>query len=190
LVTAFLIAGLNWASLSIRRVIAPLVSFFAKLPLITLAPLAVVWIGFGSLPAVALTFFICVLPLITELQKGFFSVSVEVFDTLEIMGATPAQVLWKVQIPASLPFLLRGLRLALPLALTGVVITEFVGADKGLGYVMLYASSRADPVQLFSALAVLMLMALFGYFVLFIAERLWVPWSDVVSVAKRDPQRM
>jgi NitT/TauT family transport system permease protein len=177
LIVGYLASGLSWISLSARRLIAPLLSFFSMLPLIILAPLVVIWFGFGSLPSVALAFLICVLPLTRELQEGWFSISSEAFETLGTMNASASQVFWKVQMPATLPYLFRGLRKALPLALTGVAVTEFVGADQGIGHILLHASSRADSVQVASALAVLILMALLGHFFLFAIERIWLPWA-------------
>jgi ABC-type nitrate/sulfonate/bicarbonate transport system permease component len=187
LLASLLGAGLSFWAPGARRLTAPLLSFLQKTPLFALVPLLVVWFGYGRPPAVVFSFLISFLALAPHLQSGFFSLPAEVFEMLRAIRATPLQVLWKVQLPACLPYMTRSLKLTLPLALAGAAVAELVGADSGLGFQMLHASSRADSVQIFAALSVLSLMALCGCFVIFLIEQIWLSWpATEIDRPKRD----
>jgi NitT/TauT family transport system permease protein len=190
LLTALFVAVLSSVSPGTCRWVGPLMSFLQKAPLLALAPLLVVWLGYGKPPAVVFVFLVCVLNLTDHLQAGFSSLPQEVLDTLQSMRATRAQVLWKAQLPASLPYMTRSIKLCIPIALAGAAVAELVAADTGLGFLMLFASSRADSIQIFAALAVLSLMALFGCLVIFLVEQIWISWpAKEIQGQKRNPSR-
>jgi NitT/TauT family transport system permease protein len=173
---AFLLASLAHISTSWRRLARPLISLAGTLPVIALAPLAALWFGYGRSPAIALSFIVCFLSVLPDLQAGMDSLPREVADFFSSIGASPGQIFWKARAPACLPFLMRALKAAVPLALAGAAVAELISADAGLGHLMISASARADSLPLFAALAVLCLMALAGCLVLLIVEEIWIRW--------------
>jgi NitT/TauT family transport system permease protein len=173
---AFLLASLTRISASLHRITRPLISLAGMIPVIALVPLVVLWFGYGRSPAVVLSFIVCFLTVLPNLQAGMDSLPREVADFFCSIRASAGQVFWKAQVPACLPFLMRALKVAVPLALAGAAVAELIGADAGLGHLMIYASSRADSLQLFTALTVLCLMAFAGCFVLLIVEEIWIRW--------------
>lgn len=179
------IASLAAVSIKTRRITDSVLGILRKLPVIAFAPLMVIWLGFGIVPAAAVSFLVCLLPIVAGLQAGFNSVPAGIVEILQVMGASPSRVFLKVHLPACLPFAASALRLSVPLAFGGATAAEFVGSDTGLGYLMLYASSNANTTRLFAALTVLILMTLCAYFIIFFIERAWIswpadplPWSD------------
>jgi NitT/TauT family transport system permease protein len=136
----------------------------------------VIWVGFGRPSATAIAFLVCLLPLIANLRAGFDSIPLETLEIMEAMGASPAGVFLKVRLPACLPFLAHALKLSIPVALGGAAVAECVGSNRGLGYLMIYAGSRAEMTQLFAVLAVLFLMALFGHFCMCLIESAFISW--------------
>jgi NitT/TauT family transport system permease protein len=160
IILGFLLAVLTTRVPRARRLAGPTLSFLQKLPLIVFAPLVVIWFGFGISSAAALVFLVCFLPLVANLQAGLDSVPPETIAIVEIMGAGPARVFLKIRLPACLPYAANALKLSIPLALAAACVTEFVGSDEGLGYLLVYASAKVDTTLAFSALTVLIVMAL------------------------------
>jgi len=180
LVVGFCLAALTAWSTRAHRIAGPAISFFQKLPLVALAPLVVIWFGFGYSAAAALAFLACFLPLTSSVRNGFDSLPAETVEIVEMMGAGPATVFLKVRLPACLPFVAGALKTSIPLALAGASVMEFIASDEGLGYLMLYASATIDTNQLFAALTVLVLMALGFYYLIDIVERVWISWPAAV----------
>jgi NitT/TauT family transport system permease protein len=174
------LAALTACWSSARNVAAPVLSFLHKIPLITLAPLIIIWFGYGIVPAAWLAFLVCFLPLVANIQAGFDSVSIETVEIVKAMGAGSVKVFTKVRLPACLPFALNGLKIALPLALGGASVSEFIGSDEGLGYLMLDASSKMNTTQLFAALTVLFLMALGFCYLIRLIERVLISWPVTI----------
>ncbi|MBZ5494992.1 MAG: ABC transporter permease subunit [Acidobacteriia bacterium] len=176
----FLLAILNGWSTRARGVAVPVLSFLQKLPLLVLAPLVVLWLGLGAAPAAAVSFLVCFPFLAAYLQAGFDSVPVDIVEILQTMGAGPLRIFLKVHLPACVPYMTRAVKLSVTLALAGAMVTEWVGSDNGLGYLMLYAGAKADSAQLFAALTVVVLMALGAYYAICLIERAWISWPAPV----------
>ena len=176
MISAFPLSALAVRFLRARRILTPAISLLQKIPLIALAPLVVIWFGFGFPPAAAISALVCFLPFFMYFQAGFNSIPVEIGEILQTMGASPFRGFSKVHVPACLPFASGAVKTAIPLALAGATVTEFVGSDKGLGYLMFNAGSKADSTLLFAALTVLVLMALAAHGIISLIERLWITW--------------
>jgi len=160
-----------------RNILMPVLAFLRKIPLIALAPLIVVWYGFGMVPAVVICFLACFVPCARNFLAGLDSVPVETVEILRTLGAGTSKLSYTVYLPACLPYAANAIKMSIPLALAGATVTEFVGADAGLGYLMFNAGSKADSTQLFAALTVLLLIALCAHAILTFIQRLWIPWA-------------
>jgi NitT/TauT family transport system permease protein len=153
-----------------------ILSLLERMPLLAFAPLIVVWFGFGFLSAMMVCFLVSLQPFVAYLLAGIESVPREIVEILQAIGATPGSIGLKVYLPACAPFLTRALRVAIPLALAGATVAEFVGSDTGLGYLMFNAGAKADSTELFAALTVLLLMSVGIHFLVRLSERAWIHW--------------
>ncbi len=143
-----------------RYLIQPVLVLTQALPVFALAPLFTLWLGFGMSSKVLVTVLIIYFPVASAFFDGLMQTPKGWLDLAKVMGATPRQVLFRVRVPAALPSFASGLRLAAVYAPLGAVIGEWVGASKGLGFLMLLANGRAKIDLMFAALLVLALMTL------------------------------
>ena len=112
------------------------------------------------------------IPIVTQTMFGLLSIPKGLIDLTRAMGARKAQLFFKVKVPASLPHIFKGLRMAVALAVAGVTAAEFAGADRGLGYLLLVAGSSVNTALLFAALTILALIATVLYYSITALERI------------------
>lgn len=130
LTAAFIISlGILYSQV-LEKFIYPLLISFEVTPKIALAPLFLIWFGYGLLPKILITALISFFPIIINTVKGFKSIEMELIDLMYSLSATRRQMLIKIRMPSSLPYVFAGLKIAITLSVTGAVIGEFVGANK------------------------------------------------------------
>lgn len=144
---------------SARAVMRPLLVFSQAVPVFALAPILTLWLGYGLWSKVAMAVLIIYFPVTSAFFDGLMRTPQGFLDQARIMGASPVSTMLRICIPAALPSLGSGLRLAAVYAPIGAVIGEWVGASQGLGYLMLLANGRAKIDLMFAALIVLAIMA-------------------------------
>jgi NitT/TauT family transport system permease protein len=151
----------------LRRALYPLALLLKSTPLIVLAPLLVIWFGSGAASKVTMSAILCFFPILVATYDGLREVDPALLDLLRIYGATPNQLLLKARLPAALPQLLSGCRVAVPLAVVGAVIGEYLSATRGIGHIIANASYHLDTALVFAALATIALssLSLFGLIV-------------------------
>jgi NitT/TauT family transport system permease protein len=157
-----------------RRSVYPILLTAQVLPKVALAPLFIVWFGFGLLPKVLMTFLISFFPIVIDSLIGLNSVRPESLMLLRSMGATRWQAFWKVRLPTALPSIFGGLRVAITFAVVGTIVAEFVGSDSGLGYILVVARGNLDTLTVFAAILWLIALGFLFYFAVELAERLCV----------------
>lgn len=155
----------------------PLIVVLQTIPKIAVAPLFIVWFGFGSLPKILLTFLLCFFPILVDTLTGFKALDPRVLYITKSMGASGMQTFGYVRLPSAMPFIFSGLKVAVVLAVTGAIVAEFVGSNAGLGYLLLRASSNLDTPLIFSVLVVLSLMGLVFSYAIELLEKLVAPWQ-------------
>jgi putative hydroxymethylpyrimidine transport system permease protein len=160
-----------------RRWLLPLLVISQAIPVFAIAPLLTLWFGFGMGSKVAMATIIIFFPVATAFHDGLRRTDPALLDLARTMGASRGAVLWRVSVPAALPALASGLRVAAAVAPIGAVVGEWVGASAGLGYMMLHANGRSQTDVMFAALFVLMLMALALWFTLDRLLRRAIPWQ-------------
>ena len=181
-VAGLLIGGLLAEFSLLEKVLRPYVVVSQVVPKLALAPLFVLWFGFGVLPTMLITALICFFPLMENTLTGLQHVDPQRLQLFRMLGATRLQTLLRLKLPASLPAVLAGLRVAVVLALVGTVVGEFISAGEGLGAVIIAAQGSMDTGLMFAALALISLTGLLLYqAVLLLERRLLRPWTDSSS---------
>ena len=150
-------------SARLTGILRPILTFSQTIPVFALAPILTLWLGFGMAPKIAMTVLIVFFPVASAFLDGLGRTPQAALDLARVMGASRTRVMWHLRIPAALPQLATGLKLAAVYAPIGAVIGEWVGASRGLGYLMLLANGRAKTDLMFAALVVLALMTLALY---------------------------
>ena len=164
----------------------PLLVSSQTIPKVAIAPLLVVWFGFGPTPKVLVAFLVCFFPIVIDTLTGLKSVPQEVIWLARSMGARGWDTLLKIRIPAALPNIFAGLKVASTLAVVGAVVGEFVGSDRGLGYLLIQANGTMDVQLAFSVLIVLSLMGVLLFAALELVERACLPWHISQRVAQSE----
>src|SRR6185437_12961892 len=163
-------------SRTLELTVYPALIALNAIPKIAIAPLLVIWMGFGSGPKVTMVVLFCFFPIVISTATGLKSTPVEFVDLVRSLAASPLQQFVKVRFPAALPFIFVDLKVAISLAVIGAVVGEFVGATKGLGYMIVASGQNANTSLAFAAIVLLSLMSILLFYALVIAERLLVPW--------------
>ena len=161
----------------LERAVYPLIVFFQLVPKIAIAPLFVVWFGFGLFPKVLLTFLLCFFPTLVASMTGFRALDERVLYLTRSMGATWWQTFRYVRLPAAMAYIFAGLKVSIVFAATGAIVGEFVGANSGLGYLLLRGTSYLDMPLIFAVLVALSIVGIAFSYLVQIAERLLMPWT-------------
>ncbi|HYP71858.1 MAG TPA: ABC transporter permease [Variovorax sp.] len=154
----------------------PLLVFSQSIPKVAIAPLFVVWFGFGIFPKVVSAFLLGFFPVVVSTVMGFKSVEPDMLDLARSMGASRLQTFFKISLPQALPAIFSGLKVAITLAVVGAVVGEFVGSNSGIGYVLQVANGNFDLPLMFAALVVLSTIGVVLFVAIDVVERLMIPW--------------
>jgi NitT/TauT family transport system permease protein len=169
---AMLIAG----SKTVEDYVYPLLVFSQSIPKIAIAPLFVVWFGFGLLPKVLSAFLLGFFPVVVSAVQGFKSVDPDMFDLVRALQANRLQIFRIVSLPHALPSIFAGLKVSITLAVVGAVVGEFVGANSGIGFVLQRSIGNFELPLMFAALLVLALIGVILFWLIDVVERLLIPW--------------
>ncbi len=159
IMTALTLAASDFARLTVR----PILVFTQALPVFALAPILTLWLGFGMGSKIAMAVLIIYFPITSAFFDGLMRTPLGFLDLAQTMGAGKWRTLWRIRVPAALPSLGSGLRLAAVYAPIGAVIGEWVGSSQGLGYLMLLANGRAKTDLMFAALFTLGVLSIVLY---------------------------
>jgi NitT/TauT family transport system permease protein len=152
----------------------PWLVFIQVLPKVALGPLLVVWIGIGYLPKALVSFLLAFFPVMIDTLAGLKSVQRDQVFLLRSMGASPLKQFLQFQLPHSLPYIFASFKVAITLAVVGAIVGEFIGADNGLGYVLITATGTMDTVLIFVALVWISILSLLLYALVCFFEWLFV----------------
>jgi NitT/TauT family transport system permease protein len=159
-----------------KRMLYPLLVFIQLVPKIAIAPLFVVWIGFGMASKVMLTLLLTFFPLLLASIAGFQILDQRLLYLTRSMGATFWQTFWYLRLPAALPVIFGGLKTSATIAATAAIVAEFVGANKGLGFQLLQATGIMDTTMVFAILFMLTMIGLALNAIVEVAEYFMTPW--------------
>lgn len=179
LVLGIALALLVSASRFAREALYPNIVFFQLIPKIALAPLFIVWLGIGSASRLTFSVFIAFFPVVIATLAGLEGVDRDLLRLCRSVGATPWRTYLHVRLPAAVPHIFAGSKIAVTFAMIGVIVGEFITAQAGLGYMILFAASQADTALIFASIAILCAIGLALYGVTVMAERLALRWYGV-----------
>jgi NitT/TauT family transport system permease protein len=167
-------------SARLRGLLMPYVVISQVVPKLALAPLFIVWFGFGTWPTVVMTALICFFPLLENTVTCMQQVDVQKLELFRMLRASAWQTLWRLKLPAGLPSIMAGLRVAVVLAWVGAVVGEFIGASRGLGALIIAAQGSMDTPLMFAVLTVITVLGLSFYQVSqWLERRLLGAFSDL-----------
>lgn len=148
----------------LERALYPLIVLFQVVPKVALAPIFILWFGYELSPKLLLIVVIAFFPITLNMIVGLKAVDQDLMLVMRSVGATRNQILTRIQIPSSLPYVFAGMRIAITLAVIGAVVAEFSGASEGLGYLIQFASTQLDTPLMFAALILVSLLGLVLYY--------------------------
>ena len=161
----------------LRRAVYPLLVASQTIPVIAIAPVLVVWLGYGIGPKLAIIALVCFFPITVNTLDGLRSVDPDATRMMRTLDARRPTILRRVELPASLPFFFSGAKIAVAFAVIGAVFGEWVGADEGLGHLMLVAQSQLQTDLVFAAVVVLSAFAVALFGALALLERRFAWWG-------------
>jgi len=160
----------------LNAVILPLFAAFNGIPKIAIAPLFVMWFGLGAEPKVLLAFLMGLFPIFVSSVTGLGEIDPDVLDLARLAGGTELRIFRKVRLMNALPHLTDAVKVAFPLALVGSVVGEFIGGNRGIGYLILSGQFNLDSALVFACLLSLTFFTTIGMGVVALAERLFLAW--------------
>lgn len=175
-ITGVAIATLVDRSQWLRKAIYPLLVVSQTIPIIAVAPLLIIWFGYGILPKVMVVALVCFFPIAINLADGFRLVDRDMIRLLASMGASSSRIFTMVKLPAALPFFFSGLRIAGTYSVMGAVIGEWLGASRGLGIFMTRASQSYLTDRVFATILVISFLSLVIFLLIEGLARLAMPW--------------
>jgi ABC-type nitrate/sulfonate/bicarbonate transport system permease component len=164
----------------VERALYPLVIASQTIPVFAIAPLLIVWFGYGLVPKVIMVALIVFFPIVVNTVDGLKSVDPDAVNLLKILKANAWQILFKVRVPAALPFVFSGTKIGVSVSVIGAVIGEWVGAKAGLGYLMIHANAQLRIDLIFAAIFALSILGVGLFILVSLLERLVIPWRTVV----------
>jgi NitT/TauT family transport system permease protein len=162
-----------------RAILSPYILASQAMPKLALAPIMVIWLGFGIAPKVVITALICFFPLLENTIIGLTSVNPYQLELFSVLTASRRQTFFKLQIPNALPVIFAGLRVAITLAVVGAVVGEYVGANRGLGALIIATQGNFDTPLMFAVFVYLTVIGIVLYKIMELMESLFFSWRHI-----------
>lgn len=165
---------ISWTPL--EHALYPYAIALKSVPIVAIAPLLIIWFGNGLSPKIIVAAIISFFPILVNSVRGLTAIDREHLDIFDSLAATRSQILLKLRIPSSLPYLFSGLRIAATLAVIGAIVGEFAGADRGLGYFITISSHRLETVDVFVGIFLSSLLGIGAFYGIVVIEHLLITW--------------
>ena len=176
------LALMMFAVPALDRALSPLLISSQAVPKVAVAPLFLVWFGFGLLPKVLIAFLVAFFPVVINTAMGLAAVEAEKVYLARSMGLGPVATFFKIRLPSALPSIFAGLKISITLAVVGAVVGEFVGGDAGLGYLLIIANGSMDTPLLFAGIAALTVLGILAFAAIGVLERLFLGQRATKSI--------
>ncbi len=167
-------------SRALERILSPYIVASQAIPIVAIAPLLVIWLGEGILSKVVICALIVFFPVLVNTIVGVRAVPPALYDLMNSLHATRSQIMWKVEVPASLPVFLGGLRIGATLSVIGAIVGELVDAEEGLGFLLQLGDFQYDTPMVFVAVFTLIALALVLYGFVTLLEKRFLKWQEKI----------
>ena len=161
----------------VRETFFPFIILSQNMPIIVLAPLLVIWFGFNALPKLIIITLACFFPIAVSALGGFTQTDRELVHYMKMMGATKSQLFWKLELPHAVPAIFSGLKIAGTYSVMAAVVSEWLGAQQGIGVFMTLAASSYRTPRVFVAIIVAMVLSLAFFGLILLLEKFLVRWQ-------------
>ena len=168
-----------------ENAIYPVVVFLQIVPKIAIAPLFIIWFGFGYTPKLLIVFLLSFFPIVVSSIAGFKAVDPEIMDFARTTGAGGWKLFAKIRLPQALPDIFTGMKVGAALSATAAIVAEFVASDKGLGYLLLQYNGNLDTPMVFAVIFLLSFIGLAVYYTVEFIERITIPWHVSQTAASQ-----
>jgi len=163
----------------IKNMVMPLFIFINSLPVIAIAPLILLWKGYGITTNMLIAFLVSFFPVVINTMTGLDAIEDELLDLARYLNASKFQLFVKIRIPNSLPYVFSGLKICATMSIIGAIVGEYISSNKGLGFVIINAQYAMDTPPIFASLIVVSLLGAGLYVLVTILERVLMPWAYV-----------
>lgn len=160
----------------VRDTLNPLIVVSQTIPILAIAPILIIWLGFGIWPKAIVVLLICFFPIAVSTFAGLGTADREAMKMMRSLDASRLQILWRLETPTALPYFFTGARLAVVLAPIGAIFGEWVGSSSGLGHLILQDNGQLETARLFASVVILSAMALLLFALMALAQRRIVTW--------------
>lgn len=167
---------MTWSKV-LRQIISPIIILFNSLPKIALAPLFLLWFGYGLIPNVMIAFLIAFFPIVINTFTGLNAVEEDLLDLVRYLHASKWQIFVKIQLPNSLPYIFSGFKISTTLCVVGAIVGEFIASTQGLGFLMKRAQGYMDTPSMFASLILISILGLSFFSCIAFLERWLMPWK-------------
>ena len=161
----------------LKNILYPVILISQMIPLIAVAPLVLIWFGFGVMPKIIIVIIVCLFPCILSFLNGLDNIDDELVNLMKTMKASEIQIFFKLKLPASLQSLLSGLKISAVYSIMGAVIGEWLGAESGLGIYMTRAISSFKTDALFADILIIIILSLIVFKIVEFSEKALMPWK-------------
>jgi NitT/TauT family transport system permease protein len=160
----------------LRNTIYPVLLVFQSVPKVAIAPLFVIWVGAGEISKVLIGAIVAFFPIVVDSATGLNSVEPELLELSRSLHATKLQIFFRIRFPWALPYIFSGMKVAISLSVIGAVIGEFVGSDRGLGFLILMATGEMNTALVFGVLVLLSALGILSFGAIGLLEKMICPW--------------
>lgn len=176
-VSGVVVGGLIGTSRLAYNTVYPLLIGFSSIPKVAIIPIFVIWFGIGTVPAVLTSLIICVFPIVVNVATGLATTDPEMEDVLKALGASKLEIFWNVGLPRTMPYLFASLKVAIAVSFIGSITAETIASNRGIGNVMLVATSNFDVPLVFAGLLLTAMIGVGFYAAFAVIERRVAGWA-------------
>ncbi|GAB6168069.1 ABC transporter permease [Clostridium carnis] len=162
----------------IKKAVYPVLVISQTVPIVALAPLFIIWFGFGTLPKVLVVILVCFFPIVISISDGLEGVDKDLINHFKLMGASKVKRFIHLKLPYGMINFFSGMRIAATYSIMGAVIGEWLGGEKGLGVYMTRARSAYALDKMFAAIVVIVIMSMSIFFIVGLIEKAFTPWNN------------
>lgn len=167
--------GICWSNY-LQNALYPILLFFQSVPKVAIAPIMLIWFGYGIMPKLLVSFLVAFFPIVVSTAAGMTAVDPDLMNLARSLAATRAQIFWKIRLPNSLPYFFSAMKVSITLSLVGAIIGEFVGAEEGLGFAILRAGAYLDTALQFGCFILLAIIGITLFGAICLIQRITMPW--------------